>query len=116
MHELSIVQSLVALCEKKRAKLGDESAKISEVVVKIGVLSGVEPHYLQSAFDVYKIGGVCDEASLKILHQPLIVKCEKCGFSGELEQNEFICPKCASVDLDVKDGEDMYLMKIIFDG
>ncbi|BCX79607.1 hydrogenase maturation nickel metallochaperone HypA [Campylobacter sp. 19-13652] len=120
MHELSIVQSLVALCEenlKSRANKFDSITppKIREVVVKIGVLSGVEPHYLQSAYDVYKIGTVCDEAELSIITQPVVVKCLECGGVEELKKHEFSCPKCKSTELEVKDGEDMYLMRLVIE-
>jgi hydrogenase nickel incorporation protein HypA/HybF len=31
---------------------------------------------------------------------------------SELEKNEFICPKCGSFDINVLDGEEMYLMSL----
>lgn len=118
MHELSIVQSLVELCEKNfKDKQADFDAsselKIREVVVKIGVLSGVEPHYLQSAYDAYKIGTVCQDAKLSIIEQPVVVKCLSCACVSQLEKYEFNCPKCKSTELEVVDGEEMYLMKLV---
>lgn len=120
MHELTIVQSLVTLCEENlKAKTdnftGSGTPQIREVVVKIGVLSGVEPHYLQSAYDVYKIGTVCDAAELSIVMQPVVVKCLACGSVQELKKYEFVCPKCQSTELEVKDGEDMYLMRLVIE-
>lgn len=117
MHELSIVQSLVELCNQQVLKnnLLNEDKKIKEVIVKIGVLSGVEPHYLKSAFDVYKIQTICQEAKLSIIHQPILVKCSSCGFMGELKNNEFICPSCNKDELDVIDGEDMHLMRLVIE-
>ena len=49
MHEYSIVQSLLESCEE-HAKSND-AKKVTKVVVKIGVLSGVEPELLQTAFE-----------------------------------------------------------------
>ena len=62
MHELSIVQNLVSLCEKNAAK--ENAKEISKIEIKVGRLSGVEPHYLESAFDVYKTGTICENAEL----------------------------------------------------
>ena len=58
MHEYSIVQALLEQCEE-HAKAND-STKITKVVTKIGKLSGVEPHLLETAFETFKERkGVC---------------------------------------------------------
>ncbi|WP_462106692.1 hydrogenase maturation nickel metallochaperone HypA [Campylobacter concisus] len=110
MHELSIVQNLVSLCEKNAAK--ENAKEISKIEIKVGRLSGVEPHYLQSAFDVYKVGTICENAELVINLRAVVIECLDCGFGGELSENNFTCPKCKSQNLKVTDGEDMYLMRL----
>ena len=110
MHELSIVQNLVSLCEKKAAK--ENAKEISKIEIKVGRLSGVEPHYLESAFDVYKAGTICENAELAIIVQNVAVECKSCGFGGELSENDFTCPACGSQELDVTGGEDMHLMRL----
>ena len=49
MHEYSIVQNLLDQCEDQAKQHG--AKKVEKVVVKIGVMSGVEPDLLQTAFD-----------------------------------------------------------------
>lgn len=110
MHELSIVTDLVALCEENLKK--QHKSKVVSLTLKIGRLSGVEIHYLQSCFDVFKLGSVCEDAKLIINEQNIVVKCSDCGTQSELSKNEFICPKCGSDKLEVIDGEDMYLMRL----
>ncbi|MDO5045804.1 hydrogenase maturation nickel metallochaperone HypA [Campylobacter sp.] len=110
MHELSIVQNLVSLCEKNAAKQG--AKEVVKIEIKVGRLSGVEPHYLESAFDVYKNETICANAELIINLQNVVIECLDCGYSGELADNDFTCPKCQSQNLKVTDGEDMYLMKL----
>lgn len=110
MHELSIVIDLVALCEENLRK--NSKSKIEEVHLKIGRLSGVEPHLLKSAYDVYKKETVCENAKLIINLQDIVVKCNSCEKESILKKNEFLCPKCGSNNLDVLDGEDMYLMSL----
>jgi len=110
MHEYSIVQSLLNSCEE-HAEANDAS-KISKVVVKIGVMSGVEPQLLQTAFDTFKEETICSEAEFVMHIQKVKVLCKGCGQESELEKLEYECPFCQSVDLKIIDGEEMYLMQL----
>ena len=113
MHEYSIVQSLLENCEE-HAKSND-AKKVTKVVVKIGVLSGVGPAHLQTSFDTFKEQTVCNDAQFIINVQQIEILCNQCNSSSTLQKNEFACPKCQSVDLKVTDGEDMYLMSLEFE-
>jgi len=109
MHEFSIVQDLLNLCEKNAIE--NNATKITKVEVKIGKLSGVEPHLLQTAFDTFKEKTICDRAEFLIHHQDLVVRCQECGAESTLNKNTFSCPKCEGA-VEVLDGEDMYLMRL----
>ena len=112
MHEYSIVQSLLDVIEENAEKNG--ATKVSKIVVKIGVLSGVEPHLLEIAFNTFKEKTICEDAELVIINQPIVAKCLECGHQNEYEKNQifFECQKCGGVELDVIDGEDMLLMSL----
>jgi hypothetical protein len=100
-----------ASCDTPSAK----SPQIRELHVKIGRLSGVEAHYLQNCYEVFRAGTVCENADLIIHTQEIVVKCKNCGFSGDLAQNDFSCPRCKSSEISVIDGEDMYLMRLVIE-
>ena len=100
-----------APCDTPSAK----SPQIRELHVKIGRLSGVEAHYLQNCYEVFRAGTVCENADLIIHTQEIVVKCKNCGFSGDLAQNDFSCPRCKSSEISVIDGEDMYLMRLVIE-
>ncbi len=110
MHEMSIVQALVKQCEQ----IADEhnAEKILEVHVKIGVLSGVEPHFFQSTFEAFKLDTICKDAKLVMDIQKVKIVCDKCGKESTLEENEFLCPQCQSEDVRSIGGEDMMLMRL----
>ena len=110
MHEYSIVQSLIDSCEEHLKS--NDATKVTKVIVKIGVLSGVEPHLLQSAFEMFKDDTICEDALLLLNIQKIKILCHSCGKEQELEKNEFICPSCCSFDLKVLDGEEMFLMSL----
>ncbi|WP_201353251.1 hydrogenase maturation nickel metallochaperone HypA [Hydrogenimonas urashimensis] len=110
MHEYSIVQALLNQCEEHATK--HRAQKIVKVVTKIGVLSGVEPDLLQTAFDTFKEGTICEEAEFVMNIQPLVIYCHDCKNESSLKELAMACPKCGSLATKVVDGEDMYLMSL----
>jgi hydrogenase nickel incorporation protein HypA/HybF len=110
MHEYSIVQALLEQCEHYAEENGAE--KITKVVVKIGRLSGVEPHLLEIAFDTFKERTVCDGAAFVMQLQPVVIACKNCGAETTLGVFHYRCPRCESNDISVTEGEEMLLMSL----
>jgi hydrogenase nickel incorporation protein HypA/HybF len=110
MHEYSIVQSLLDSCEDN-AKVND-ATKVTKVVIKIGVMSGVEPDLLQTAFDTFKESTICEDCELIINIQPIVIECNDCKKESTLKKNEYHCSYCQSINIKVLDGEEMYLMQL----
>lgn len=110
MHEYSIVQSLIDSCQE-HVKAND-ARKVTKVVVKIGVMSGVEPHLFSEAFSVFKEDTVCNDAELVLNVQKVKIECNDCGDIQELQKNEYLCPKCQSENIKIIDGEEMFLMQL----
>lgn len=110
MHEFSVVSSLIDMCESHASENG--ASAINEVKIKVGKLSGIELHLLKQAFDTFKEKTVCHKAKLTIHHQDVVVRCRSCEKESSIEKNRFICPACESIEIDVIDGEDMYLMSL----
>lgn len=110
MHEFSIVNALLEMCEKSARE--NKASKITRVEIKIGKLSGVEAHFLETAFDTFKEQTVCAEAELVMHLQDVVVRCRQCGAESTLVQNELLCASCGSTDVSIIDGEEMYLMRL----
>ena len=83
MHEYSIVQSLLESCEEHAKSNG--AKKVIKVVVKSGVLSGVEPELLQTAFDTFKEKTICDSAEFSINIQKVEIFCNRCNANSTLK-------------------------------
>lgn len=113
MHEFSVVQSLLDLIEKHA--LENKAKSVSKVVIKVGKMSGIEPHLLKIAFDTFKEKTICENAKLEMAIQDVMAKCEDCNKDFSIENNRFICPFCNSYNLQIVDGEDMYLMSLELD-
>ena len=110
MHEYSIVQALLDQCEETARQ--NNATKVKKVIVKIGVMSGVEVELLKTAFDTFKENTMCEKAEFITNIQPIMIKCHNCDKTFTLKRYEYSCPKCQSIDLDIIDGEDMYLMQL----
>jgi hydrogenase nickel incorporation protein HypA/HybF len=110
MHEYSIVQALLTQCEEYAQ--ANNAEKITKVVVKIGKMSGVEPYLLETAFNTFKETTVCKGAEFIMNLQPLKLKCRACNNESEMNEPLYSCSKCESLDVEVIDGEDMFLMSL----
>lgn len=110
MHEYSIVQSLLESCEEHAQQ--NEAKEVTKVIVKIGVLSGVEPQLLETAFNTFKEKTICHNATFIINIQEVVILCLDCNTTSTLKKHEFSCLKCQSNHIEVKEGEDMYLMSL----
>lgn len=110
MHEYSIVQALLDQCET-HAKAND-AEKITRVEIKVGVMSGVEPHLLSTAFETFREHTICDSAELVVHIQPIVITCRSCHATSTLERAHYCCPVCESTEVRVDEGEDLLLMRL----
>jgi len=110
MHEYSVVQALINQCEE--IAKANSATTITKVVCKIGVMSGIEIHLLQVAFDTFKEATMCEGAEFIINRQKLKLECRECANIFEVDEVRYFCTKCESLKVKVLDGEDMYLMSL----
>lgn len=110
MHEFSIVQSLIELIEQYARE--NRAKKVTKVVVSLGVLSGVEPHLLELAFNTFKEGTVAEDALFTIELERLKIKCRECHAESEKDQLNILCPVCGSPDTQITGGQDMLLKSL----
>lgn len=112
MHEFSIVSHLLDLVARDIKKY--EAIGVSRITVKIGVMSGVVPQLFSEAFHTIKRGTPAENAELDIIEQNILIRCE-CGYSGEIENNHFICPQCKNRNIDIREGEELILQQLELD-
>jgi hydrogenase nickel incorporation protein HypA/HybF len=90
MHEYSIIQSLV---DSVAAAVGSREAVVRRVEIAIGELAGVDCGLLTTAFEVFRDGTLCEQATLTIDRIPARWECSRCG--GEVARGGFLhCPRC----------------------
>ncbi len=105
MHEFSIttqiVETILAEAEKHKAK------RITQVYLKIGSLSFLNPEQVRFAFKVLSKDSILEKSRLFITEVAGEVKCPTCGYRGPLNIDEepalhipyptLICPKCSAL-------------------
>ncbi len=104
MHELSIVQSMLDICEKRSG-----GNQISKIVVKIGKMSGIEPHFLKESFDIFKEDTLCSDALMQINLVDIKIRCNECDKESLVENYDFHCPNCKSSNTTQIAGQEMYI-------
>ncbi|CCE23647.1 hydrogenase maturation nickel metallochaperone HypA [Methylotuvimicrobium alcaliphilum] len=113
MHELSLCEDL--LDQVKNLARQHQATKVASITVKIGVLSGVEPLLLQSAFEINRVDTIADGAVLIIERQAAQIVCEQCGIESEVPANRLYCPVCQSRDTRLTAGSEMILERLELD-
>ena len=80
MHEYSIVQSLVDSVERAAWEPIEAGTHVvRRINVRIGEISGVDPGLLETAYDVFRAGTVCECAEMVIDRVAALWKCPRCG-------------------------------------
>jgi hydrogenase nickel incorporation protein HypA/HybF len=113
MHELSIMQSALqqALTEARRAG----AARVHEIRLRVGALSGVVPEALQFAFEALSEGTPAQDAHLTIEPVPARFWCNTCG--SEFQSAGLIpeCPSCNTPSRELLAGRELELASMEVD-
>lgn len=110
MHELSIIANLYEIMEEKAKEQG--AKKITLVKLQVGILSGVVPDFLETAFEIFKKDTMASDAALEIEKVPLKIQCLKCGMEKTSDELIFICTECGSNQIQTLGGTELILEKM----
>ena len=107
MHELSVIANLFEILEEKLT--AQKGEKVCSIKLQVGLLSGVVPELLKTAFDFYKKDTFAEEAELSIVEVPFKIECQECGTVAIKKDYIFICDKCGSTKMTTLEGTEMIL-------
>jgi hydrogenase nickel incorporation protein HypA/HybF len=111
MHEYSLVRALLEQVREAAAPHAD--ADLKEVVISIGLLAGVEPVLVASAFASLVRDTAYSATQLVVEHTALRLLCQRCGCEYETMEVAFHCPVCSSVHTQVIDGDSVVLRRLV---
>jgi hydrogenase nickel incorporation protein HypA/HybF len=107
MHETAIVTGLMRIIETQAAQHG--ATRVSRVRLKVGRLRAVEPQQLRSCFEMFAEGTVAEGAQLLIDTVGVRGRCRACKTEFDVPRFRFECPQCAGKDIEVIQGQELYI-------
>lgn len=110
MHEQSLVSALLA--QVRQIAADHEADVVDEVVVEVGLLAGVEPLLMASAFERLATGTMFGKARLKIEQPALELRCRDCDWAFEVSDFALACPRCESGRTSVIRGDGLILRTV----
>lgn len=110
MHEMSIAQGIMDIALDVANK--HEAKQIKNIVLDIGILSGIEVQALEFSFEVISRDTLAQGAKLVINNIPLRAKCLDCDHEFAADNYIFRCPKCQSILIDIKSGRELQVKSV----
>ena len=94
MHEVGIISSMLKKIERIMEQ--EELTHVEKIVIEVGELSGVVPHYMEECYPaaVYKTRFA--DTKLEMITIPGILRCDECGMEFNGYQHDLSCPACGN--------------------
>jgi hydrogenase nickel incorporation protein HypA/HybF len=110
MHEMSITQGIIDICEKNAG-----GRRVLSVDVEIGELSSVVPDAIEFCFEACSQGTLLEGALINIIRVPGRGHCLDCGEDTPLVALFGACQRCGGYQVKVVSGEEMRVREIEVD-
>ena len=111
MHEVGIISAMLKTIEGVMEE--ENLTKVEKIVLRVGELSGVLPHYMHECFPaaVYKTRFQDTKLELEIV--PGIARCNRCGLEFNGLAYDLTCPSCGNRDdFERLSGEELIIQEI----
>jgi hydrogenase nickel incorporation protein HypA/HybF len=108
MHEMSLIESVVALVEDERRK--QDFSRVRTIRLAVGVLGHAEPSALRFCFDAVTRGTIAEGARLEI--EQVQGWCGSCRQSVSLSERFAACPVCGDPQVRMTDGGEIRLSEL----
>jgi hydrogenase nickel incorporation protein HypA/HybF len=110
MHEVSLVENIVALIEDEQRR--QAFSRVRTVSVHVGLLGHVEPDALRFCFDAVTRGTAADGAALSIVMVAGAGQCPACGQTVALADRFDACPACGCAHVRMISGDELRLAEL----
>ena len=105
----SILDIAIEAAEKEGAK------RITRVNVLAGELRAIEPLHLAFCFSIMAEDTIASAAELNVETIPVKGICRSCGETFIVEDYQYACPRCHSLDVQTEGGTELRLTDIEVD-
>ena len=110
MHEMSITQGIIEICEQHAG-----GRRVLSLDVEIGELSSVVPDAVEFCFEACSRGTLLEGARLNIVRIPGRGHCLDCGTDTPLTAVFGSCARCGGYRVTIEAGEEMRVREIEID-
>jgi hydrogenase nickel incorporation protein HypA/HybF len=107
MHELSITQSIVEICENHAG-----GRRVASVSLAIGALSGVVPEAVEFCFEACSRNTLLEGARLLIDRIPARARCRSCAAEQAVASYYEACAACGGYGMEVLFGEELRVKQL----
>ena len=113
MHEISLVRNIFNTLEAEFST--EELARLTDIDLKVGLLSNVEPLLMQNAFEaVTTAEEKFQEVSLNVEIVPIEIYCQDCDTNSIIENYKFACQSCGKPNNNVVQGTELLIQRVHF--
>ena len=113
MHEVGIMESALAAVRDEAAKHG--ATRVSRIVLRIGMLTGVDHEALRFAYEALTPATLADGAVLEIESVPARAHCAACAREFSVTQGFILqCPQCGEFCGDIRQGRELAIARLEF--
>jgi hydrogenase nickel incorporation protein HypA/HybF len=107
MHEMSITQSVVEICEGHAG-----GRRVTDVVLEVGELSGVVADSIEFCFEACTKGTLLEGARLTLEIVPGVGRCPVCGQEMPIATFFEPCSGCGAFGLSIVSGEELRVKEL----
>jgi hydrogenase nickel incorporation protein HypA/HybF len=111
MHELGVIIEIVKQVELVAKE--NEVDKIEALVLQIGELSSMIPHYMKKLYPAAVEGTLLENSTLEIEVIPGNGLCRECGQVFNLMKENGACPGCRSKSFELLSGKEFMIKEIV---
>jgi hydrogenase nickel incorporation protein HypA/HybF len=110
MHEMSVAQNIIDIVNEHIPE--GTTAGVSAVRLRIGKMAGIVTDSLEFCFEAIIKDTPLESARLDIFIEPLIVRCQACNSTSEIDDPAFLCPVCGSIGVELISGTELQVTEI----
>jgi hydrogenase nickel incorporation protein HypA/HybF len=107
MHEMSITESIVTICEQNAG-----GRRVVSVSLEIGQLSGIMPEAVEFCFEACTRDTLLEGADLRIERVPAVARCLDCRRESGVTSWFDACPGCGGYRMELLSGEELRVKEL----
>ncbi len=110
MHEVGIISAMLKTLE--RVMVEEKLSHIDKIVLEVGELSGVVPHYMEECFPAAVYKTPFEDLKMELEVVPGTIRCLECGNTFSFQGTRWKCPDCESEKLKLVEGTGLLIKEI----